>query len=206
MAIQVTPIPRLTVLTVPAFTLGTANAAGSAITAIASNSTLLAFDAVDPAAVGAASSVGSATVAPRRDHVHAAATAPAFERVVLTSGNVTTTSTTLVDLTGAILTITTGAFPLLWTVAQCIQNSGANGQVFMNIELNNATLLLGTAGLTFHQHDTGGKRTIAGLSGQTAALSAQENILKVQWKVDGGTGTVFADSAISFMFTAAEVR
>ena len=138
--------------------------------------------------------------------IQALAGIPVFSRVVLTSGSITTTSTTLVDVTGAILTMTTGAYPLMWTVAQCIQNSGANGQVFMNIEVNNTTLLLGTAGLTFHQHDTGGKRTIAGLSGMTAALSAQENILKLQWKVDGGTGTIFADSAISFMFAAAEVR
>lgn len=72
MTIHVTPIPRLTTLTTPAFLLGTANAAGDAITAVASNSTLLAFDAVAPAQVGAASAVGSATVSTRRDHVHQA--------------------------------------------------------------------------------------------------------------------------------------
>lgn len=71
MAIHVTPIPRLTTLTTPAFTLGTANAAGDALTAVASNSTLLAFDTSVPAAVAAASATGSATVAARRDHVHA---------------------------------------------------------------------------------------------------------------------------------------
>ena len=70
MSIHVTPIPRLTTLVAPAFSLGTANAAGSAITAVASDSTLLAFDTGTPAAVGTAS-VGSATVAPRRDHGHA---------------------------------------------------------------------------------------------------------------------------------------
>jgi len=74
MSIQVTPIPRLTVLTSPAFTLGTANAAGSAETAVASDSTLLAFDTTLPAAVGTAAT-GSATVAPRRDHVHSGVTA-----------------------------------------------------------------------------------------------------------------------------------
>lgn len=65
-----TPIPRLTALTTPAFTLGTTNTAGDALTAVASNSTLLTFDAVDPAAVAAAAVVGSATVSSRRDHVH----------------------------------------------------------------------------------------------------------------------------------------
>ena len=51
MSISVTPIPRLLDLTVPAFTLGTNNAAGAATTAIASDSTLLAFDTTLPAAV-----------------------------------------------------------------------------------------------------------------------------------------------------------
>jgi len=73
MAIHVTPIPRLTVLTTPAFTLGTANAAGDAISSVASNSTLLAFDTTVPAANSlsvTSSATGSAVVASRRDHVH----------------------------------------------------------------------------------------------------------------------------------------
>jgi hypothetical protein len=70
MTIHVTPIPRLIDLAAPAFTLGTANAAGPAATAVASDATLLAFDTTDPAAVAASAVVGSATVAARRDHVH----------------------------------------------------------------------------------------------------------------------------------------
>jgi len=71
MSIVVTPIPRLIDLAAPAFTLGTANAAGTAATAVASDSTLLAFDTTLPAAVSTAGAVGASTVAPRRDHVHA---------------------------------------------------------------------------------------------------------------------------------------
>tara|TARA_R110000764_G_scaffold150137_1_gene237769 strand:+ start:154 stop:780 length:627 start_codon:yes stop_codon:yes gene_type:complete len=72
MAINVTPIPKLTAMAAPAFTLGTANAAGDAVTAVASNSTLLAFDAVVAGAIsfGASSSSGVQAVASRRDHVH----------------------------------------------------------------------------------------------------------------------------------------
>jgi hypothetical protein len=70
MTINVTPIPRLIDLAAPAFTLGTANTAGSATTAVASDATLLAFDTTLPAATGTAA-VGTATTAPRRDHVHA---------------------------------------------------------------------------------------------------------------------------------------
>lgn len=70
MTIHVTPIPRLTTLVAPAFTLGTANTAGAAITAVASNSTILTYDTSDPAAVAAAAVVGTAVTAARRDHVH----------------------------------------------------------------------------------------------------------------------------------------
>lgn len=75
MSIQVTPIPRLTPFANPAFTLGTANAGGSAKTTVTSDSTLLAFDAVAPANVAASAVVGTAVVSSRRDHVHAGVTA-----------------------------------------------------------------------------------------------------------------------------------
>ena len=72
MTIHVTPIPKLTAFDTPAFTLGTSNAAGDALTAVASNSTLLAFDATLPASIafGQSGSAGSATVTARRDHTH----------------------------------------------------------------------------------------------------------------------------------------
>jgi hypothetical protein len=70
MAIHVTPIPQLIELAAPAFTLGLVNAAGAATTAVASDSTLLAFDNVVPASTSTANATGSAVTAPRRDHVH----------------------------------------------------------------------------------------------------------------------------------------
>jgi len=86
MSIVVTPIPRLIDLAAPAFTLGTANAAGSAETAVASDSTLLAFDTTLPAATGTAA-VGTATVAPRRDHVHTGTTLAAPSLTLGTSNS-----------------------------------------------------------------------------------------------------------------------
>ena len=72
MSIHITPIPRLTTLTTPAFTLGTSNAAGDALTAVASNSTILTYDATVPETVGTANAAGDSTTAARRNHVHAA--------------------------------------------------------------------------------------------------------------------------------------
>jgi len=86
MSIVVTPIPRLIDLAAPSFTLGTANAAGSAVTAVASDSTLLAFDTTLPDAITYSQSgaTGSATVVSRRDHAHAMAAEPAVTTLVIT--------------------------------------------------------------------------------------------------------------------------
>jgi len=75
MSIYVTPIPRLTPFAAPALTLGLANAAGTAETALSTDSTLLAFDGVLPDAITFSQSgaTGSAVVASRRDHAHAMA-------------------------------------------------------------------------------------------------------------------------------------
>ena len=80
MAINVTPIPKLAGFAAPAFTLGTANTAGSATTAVASNSTLLAFDAVVPTSIAysASAAAGSAVVSAKRDHSHGMVAAPSL--------------------------------------------------------------------------------------------------------------------------------
>ena len=79
MSIHVTPIPRLITLATPAFTLGTANTAGDAITAIASNSTILTYDTTvaSTLAFGGSATTGSATVSARRDHSHGMPADPA---------------------------------------------------------------------------------------------------------------------------------
>lgn len=62
----------------PNLTLGTANAAGSANTAMRTDATILAFDATAPTTIafGASAAAGSAGVAARRDHTHAAPANP----------------------------------------------------------------------------------------------------------------------------------
>lgn len=71
MSIHVTPIPSTIQLAAPAFTLGVANAAGVAATAVSSNSTLLMFDTTVPTSGGlSVAAVGSATIASRGDHLH----------------------------------------------------------------------------------------------------------------------------------------
>jgi len=88
MSIVVTPIPRLIDLAAPSFTLGTANAAGSAETAVASDSTLLAFDTTVPTTIAysASAAAGSGTTASYRNHTHgmAASTPSVVEAIFFT--------------------------------------------------------------------------------------------------------------------------
>ena len=78
MSIHVTPIPRLTTLTTPAFTLGTANAAGDALTAVASNSTLAVFTD-NGLVLGSSAAAGDSALA-----VRANSTIAAFDATVPT--------------------------------------------------------------------------------------------------------------------------
>jgi hypothetical protein len=70
MSIVITPIPRTTQFSAPAFSLSTSNSAGSTSTTVASNSTLAVFDSSTPANIAGTAATGSAAVAARRDHVH----------------------------------------------------------------------------------------------------------------------------------------
>jgi len=208
MSIVVTPIPRLIDLAAPAFQLGTANAAGSAATAVASDSTLLAFDAVavDAITLGQSGSVGTAVVAPRRDHAHAMESlpAPVFGRVVRTAGDITTTSTTLTDVTGATVTLTTGAFPVMYICTAFGNNSTTSFNVSLNVDLDGG-LQLGSDGQTYVAA-VGGSHFNMSFSSQTAALSAAEHVLKMRWSVSANTGTIKGDSYGAFVWSAFEIR
>ena len=96
MSINVTPIPRLTVLTVPAFTLGTANAAGSADTSIASDSTLAVFSTTVPTDISTSTvsaSTGDNAFGSREDHVHGSTAVTAIASVAeVTAASSTTTA------------------------------------------------------------------------------------------------------------------
>lgn len=91
MTIHVTPIPSKVSFAEPSFTLGTSNAAGDATTTVASNSTILVYDASAPSslALTATGAAGSQAVSARRDHTHGAAlvdsTAPTSEGIADTA-------------------------------------------------------------------------------------------------------------------------
>jgi len=202
MAINVTPIPRLTVLAAPAFTLGTANAAGAALTAVASNSTILTYDTTLPEVIefGQSSQVGSATTAARRDHDHGIGTSVSG-RVYRESANVTTTSTSLVAFTGATITFTTGANPIAYGAFQCGEASAIATRGY-NVKIDGSYDLggngLGIDMIANWQYNLS-------FASQSAALSAAEHVVTLWWNTGAGTATTYANTSRAHIFWANEV-
>lgn len=127
-----------------------------------------------------------------------------FDRVQRTSANVTTTSTSLVDLTGATVTLTTGANPVLVGQACQSSNSGGDGFCYFNIDID-GTLQMGTTGIGLQTYSATASSN-SSFSFLTAALTAASHTIKMQWRVSAGTGTVFASAATAHTFFVAEVR
>jgi hypothetical protein len=86
----------------------------------------------------------------------------------------------------------------------CGSNSTTNGQLRLNADID-GTLLHGTSGIV-SDAQPGGKQQNISFSGQTAALSAAEHTIKMQWSVSANTGTIVAGSDINFMWAAFEIR
>jgi hypothetical protein len=151
MTIHVTPIPRLIDLAAPAFTLGTANTAGSAETAVASDSTLLAFDTTVPTTIayGASAAVGSAVVTSRRDHTHGMAAEPTVgvTRIGGQTSVSSTTSTSVVDLI-SIGSLTVAANDPIKIVLTTGKSTGAASACAFGLKLNTTVCVLAVAGGT----------------------------------------------------------
>jgi hypothetical protein len=142
MAIHVTPIPRLTVLTAPAFTLGTANAAGSAVTAVASDSTILAYDTTVPASIAGTAAVGDSPNAARRNHVHNAASEigvfKGYAYITYSGGTPAQTATQNIN---SISDQGTGEVRILWETDFANANYVAIGTTRQLLNIGTASLL-----------------------------------------------------------------
>jgi len=134
------------------------------------------------------------------------ATAPVFDRVVRTAGDITTTSTSLVDVTGATVTFTTGAFPVAYGATQCGNISLAGEEIFFNVDID-GSLQHGTNGIQGSQPaGSAGYPMLYSFSAQSAALSAGSHTIKERWRVTAGTGTLRADSVRNHIWWAHEIR
>jgi len=128
----------------------------------------------------------------------------AYGRVVRTAGDITTTSTTLVDVAGATITFTTGAFPVAYGATQTMSNDSLGTFNVYNIDID-GTLQFGTDGASFRQ-PVAGYNVNASFSGQSAVLSAASHTIKERWLVSAGTGTIQGGTDQNHLFYAQEIR
>jgi hypothetical protein len=197
MTINVTPIPRLLDLAAPAFTLGTANAAGSAQTAVASDSTLLAFDTTLPDAItfGQSGAVGTSETAARRSHAHAMAAEPVAAAATQAEQEAGTSTTVFV---------TPGRQQYHESTVKVWGTAGDTGVIaspsynvasFGKNSTGNYTI---TFDVDFSDNDQGIGITMKDQTGEITTASPATGTIIVKTHDDGGT---LADRAFSWVFS-----
>jgi hypothetical protein len=125
--------------------------------------------------------------------------------VNLTSGDISTASATLVDLTGATTTLTTAARRALIVLTGTFSSSGDG--IVVNFAVD-GTLQIGTSTTSGVRHGKiAGQQTVIAVSFITAALTAASHVFKAQWTVSGGGGTAtfYADTTNPLHFSVAEL-
>ncbi len=116
-------------------------------------------------------------------------------KVSITSGDLTTTSTSFTDATGLTTTITTGAHRCVVFFSATGHNSGAGNNVAIDLAID-GTLQGQTYGLMVHSGPANNNGNF-GFAYLTAALTAASHTFKIQWRVDATTGTMFASTGVS---------
>lgn len=182
---------------------GGAGAAPAALGAMTNGQLVIGSTGAAP--VIASLTAGSGiTVTPGAGSLTIAATTTAGA-VTRTAGDVTTTSTTLVDLTGASITITTAARRVLLTFTCTTQNT--NTPTFNTFQFDvDGTGQFGTSTTSgvAKRNNAGSETDAFSMSFLTGVLSAGSHTFKVQWCVNANTGTVRGNTTNPYHFSAVE--
>ena len=127
------------------------------------------------------------------------------DRVQRTAGDVATTSTTLVDFTGASITLTTGANPvLIGFEGLCFHDSVGQATRF-NLDVD-GTDILGAVGQDFEVAVASDKYNCS-FAVLSADLTAGSHTIKLQWStISAGTATVNCDGDEPCTFWVVEVN
>ena len=138
---------------------------------------------------------GSLIAVEMGQYTSANSTTLASDRTSLTSGDLTTMSTSFIDIAAGLnITLVTGARRCRITLIANVKNGAANN-TRLDVEVDGVRLGQGY-GLSFG----GGNANYnfpASFSIDTAVLSAGSHTFKPQWSVDGDTGTIYASVGIS---------
>lgn len=113
------------------------------------------------------------------------------------TGDITTTSTSYVDATGLTVTITTtGGDVLIWFSATVSISIAAGIKITL---LKDGTTVAGTDGLIMFNPAAAIDRTSASFVWRDAAPTSASHTYKIQWLVNGGTGTMYGNPRASIV-------
>lgn len=124
-------------------------------------------------------------------------------KVKLTGGNFTTSSATFVDVTGATITITTGAHRCWIMVSMCGSNNNAGFQTCGVTLLIDGVNQAGTVGITSAAMNLSNQMNLS-FSFVTDVLSAGAHTFKLQAQTSGGTFSINASTVIPLIFSVVE--
>ena len=131
-------------------------------------------------------------------------TPPSFGRVVLNSGNTTTTSTSLVDVAGASITITTGANPVAYAFSSSWLSATQWAFLGLNV-LVDGVRQYGNVGLRARMAAANTEQIVNAV-GQSVVLTAGSHTIKVQFNTDTGTNTLRTAAQHSSLFSVHEIK
>ena len=132
-------------------------------------------------------------------------TPPSVGKVVLSSGNISNTSTSFVDVTGASITITTGANPIYIGACFSVRNNNVDYDTSFNFTIDGA-LQMGNLGVIQDQGSSTSAWSLCSPHVQSVALSAGSHTIKLQWKVAGGTSLMLANGNENVQFFVNEIK
>jgi hypothetical protein len=116
-----------------------------------------------------------------------------------TAGDLTTASTSFVDVTGMSVTITTGAHRCIVTFSGSAKNGTPSANTCFDVDID-GTGQGQTYGLALGGQPNAtvyGVAVPVSINFLTAVLSSASHTFKIRWRVDSGTGTLFASAGVT---------
>ena len=120
---------------------------------------------------------------------------PATDVATITT-DITTTNTSFEDATGLSVTLTTAGDTVLAIFTGTIGGDVSTTQVFLDFH-DGSVRLGGTEGLIQWNRGTNANEVNGSFSYVITGLTPGSNTIKVQWRINSGTGTIHATNQVS---------
>lgn len=130
----------------------------------------------------------------------------AADRVYKTDGAFSTNSTSFVDITGASVTLTTGASRVLVSVSASGSCDTANGYLCIDVVIDGSSQGQTFGVMTTRANTAAGQDTNLSFTYLSAVLSAGSHTIKLQLRTTTGNASVYAQAGVTpLVFSVVEI-